>query len=307
MGLSNQERYSKILWTVKNIEDLLNNLRPEYGNEKLKSFCGKLWPALLNKESNSCFWVIGGGFDAASFGDGGFLFEALDVHRQELKKEEDIFKCGENHIENNLILRSMIGDWQGTEATVVEIYQWIENFYYAVNRYQDDFSDSAINIKNIVANLKGEIFSIISRNNKYFRGYLLCQIFNKVIDVYDDSCPLTRMINTEHLFHDFKLQEEPFQKTEDLFEAWQEIQFVYTREMTISKRILLFLCCLGRRAGEPCKQSRIKKYLIGVVEEGNLQEVLDWCGEQYKMYKQIEQERLDQHREHSFCSLTSKY
>ena len=304
MGLSNQERYSKILWTVKNIEDLLANLRPEYGNRKLKSFSGKLWPALLNEESNSCFWLTGGGFDSTSFEDGGFLFEALDVHRQELKNQNDILQYGKNYIENNLNLRSMIGDWQGTESTVVEIYQWIENFYYAVNRYKDEFSDGAINIKNIVANLKGEIFSIISRDNKYFRGYLLYQIFNKVIDAYDDDCPLTKMINAEYLFHNFKLQDEPFQKTEDLLEAWQEIQHVSNHEMTISKRILLFLCCLGRKVAEPYKQSKIKKHLAGVVEEEKLQEVLDWCSEQYKLSKQMARET---NTERAFCLLTSKY
>ena len=305
MGLSNSERYSKMLWSVKNIEDKLANLKESYNNEKLKSFSGKLWPALLNQENNSLFWIAGGGFDTSSFEGGGFLFEAMSVHKPE--KPSIFDNLSKNYIENNLQLARIIGEWQGTEATVIEVYQWVEHFYYGINRYQDEFSSQWSELKSVVANLKGELFNIISRDPIYLRGYLLFNLLGKCIDKYNDDCPLSQMILNNHLFHHFKLQDEEFQPTEDLMEAWREIQFKYTREIPLNNRILLVLSLLGRRIGDPYNQKCIKKSLNSVIPEKDLKEVFDFCSEKLRIYKEKQNESHERCREHQFCHLTSEY
>ena len=304
MGLSNTERYSKIVWSVKNIENLLSNLKG-YQTESLQKFKGTLWPALLNEESNSLFWFCGGGFDSDSFGDGGFLCEALSVHKPEEKN--DWFGNSENYIENNLKLSHILGGINSEKGAVVEIYQWVENFYYAANRYSDEFSDGIAEIKNVISNLKGELFNVISEDEDYLRGYLLQKILAKCIDSYNKDCPLTKLINEDYLFHHFQLQEAPFHDVKDLLEAWADIQFTYQREIPLQKRIFFTLTCLGRRVGCPSRQKKIRESLNGVVNSALLEEVLAWCAEQEGVRQKITGEQSETRREYQFCHLTSKY
>lgn len=304
MGLSNEERYSKILWTVKNIEDKLAELKKDYGNDKLKSFSGKLWPALLNNDSNGGFWLFGGGFSKTEF-EGGFLCEALSVHKP--AEKDPFFSSEKNYIESNLHLPSIIGDYNSTESTLVEIYQWIENFYYAANRYKDEFSEVMPELKNLIANLKGELFNIISRDSIYLRGYLLYQILSKCIEIYDEECPLTKLINENYLFHNFKLQDEIYHKTENLLNTWREIQFKYTRDIPLDERIYIVLALMGRKIGGLYEQNKIRKQIISFVDETKLNEVFDYCQAQKELEQQLSKESLDRHIENKFCQLTDKY
>jgi hypothetical protein len=302
MGLSNQERYSKILWSVKNIENLLSGLKG-YSTEKLQKFQGKLWPALLNGDSNSSFWLCGGGFDSDDFSNGGFLCEALSANKPE--EEESWFRRDErNYIENNLKLSHILGGINSEKGAVVEIYQWVEHFYYAANRYQDEFSTGMSDIKNLISNLKGELFSIISGDEDYLRGYLLQKILEKCIDVYDDDCPLTKLINKEYLFHHFQLQEAPFHDVKDLMEAWRDIQFTYQRDIPLAKRVFFVLACFGRRIGCPSRQKAIIAALDGVVDSGSLTEVLTWCNEQEEIRKNQQEQSFQ--NDYKFCQLTYK-
>jgi hypothetical protein len=304
MGLSNEERYSKILWTVKNIEDKLAELKKDYSNDKLKSFSGKLWPALLNNDSNGGFWLFGGGFSKTEF-EGGFLCEALSVHKP--AEKDPFFSSEKNYIESNLHLPSIIGDYNSTESTLVEIYQWIENFYYAANRYKDEFSEAMPELKNLIANLKGELFNTISRDPIYLRGYLLYQIFSKCIEIYDKECPLTKLIDENYLFHNFKLQDKVYHKTENLLNTWREIQFKYTRDIPLDERIYIVLALMGRKIGDDYRQKEIKKQILPFVDEVKLNEVFDYCKTQKELEKQLSKESLDRHIERKFCQLTDKY
>jgi CRISPR/Cas system CSM-associated protein Csm2 small subunit len=305
MGLSTSERYSKVLWTVQAIEDKLRHLSLEYGNTELKSFSGKLWPALLNNCVNKSFWITDGGFYQSSFSGGGFLCEALGANKP---SKPDLWQTSaNNYIDNNLQLSRILGDSRETKSVVVEIYQLIENFYYAVNRYEDEFSNGMPELENVIANLKGELFNIISRDQEYLRGYLLFQLFDKSIDKYNADCPLSQAINRHCLFHNFGLQKEPFHKVEDLLEAWTEIQFKYTREIPLSKRILLTLALMGRRIGELYQQKNIQILIKDHVGETQLKEVFDYCSEQLVIYKEEQKASYQRFREHQFCQLTSEY
>lgn len=298
MGLSNKERYSKIVWSIKNIEELLGHIKG-YRTNNITQYKGKLWPAFLNGEANAGYWIFGGGFDCEFFKEESLLCEALSVH----KPEENLFpRDSENYIQENLNLSRILGGRSSRFGAVVEIYRWIENFYYAVNRYDDEFSNSILELKSVISNLRGDIFVEISENADYFRGFLLFNILQKCIDQYNDDCPLTKMIVRHHFFHHFRLRED--YKAEDLFETWKEIQFSHTKDIPLQKRIFLTLCCFGRKIGEEYSAKMVKESIGEFVNETLLDEVLTYCAKQEKEFVEKAKGFGDQF---NFCYLTSDY
>lgn len=305
MGLSNEERYGKIVWTVKRLKTLLNNLSAGYPVEDLKAYRDKLWPALLNTESNSGYWVFGGGFDQTSF-SGGFLYEIFDNHARKLKypspiddTETDERKI-QNLISRNIEVSGVLGD---DEGIVVEIYQNVENFYYAVNRYQDEFSENFKELKTLISNMKGELFEIMSCNPVYFRGYLLSKILQKVICPYTDDA-VKKVIVDNWLYHDLKLTKEL--KTEVLWDMWKDLQFKKASEITLEQRFLCLITCMDRRLGS---KSYMRKTIFDTLKEfvdpEKLNKALDKCEESHKLSKQIIEERFNRSSNH--CHLTNTF
>ena len=292
MGLSNGERYSKILWSVKNIEDQLKEVEDR---KNISAFSGKLWSALLNKESNSGFWIMGGGFDSERFNEGTFLCEALSVHIERMNNKNDEFRKRleeKDPLVESIRIQNIIGD---KNAPLVLIYQWIENFYYAVNRYDDEFSESLPELKSRIANLKGELFSVFSDDEVFAKAYLLNQILDKCVDKYDIDCPLAIMLEEHYLYHGFKLSRN--HSLEDLALTWKAIQF--EKEIPLEKRALITLCVLGGRVGEAHNRRKVEKSLDGHVNPNRLAEVLDWCKEQNEKNKAD-----NEYRPYDFCALT---
>lgn len=292
MGLSNEERYSKILWSVKNIEDQLKEVKD---HENISAFSGKLWSALLNKESNSGFWITGGGFDSERFSGGEFLCEALSVHIERMNNKKDEFRKRleeKDPLVESIRPQNIIGD---KNAPLVLIYQWIENFYYSVNRYDDELSESLPELKSHIANLKGELFSVFSDDDVFVKAYLLNQILAKCIDQYDIDCPLTIMLEEHYLYRGFKLRRNHY--LEDLALTWKAIQF--EKEIPLEKRALITLCVLGGWVGDEHSSRKVAKSLSGHVNPDRLAEVLDWCKEQNEKNK-ADNEYLP----YDFCALT---
>lgn len=302
MGLSNQERYGKIVWSIKNIKNLLNSLESGYPANDLKKYKDKLWPALLNSEGNSGYWVFGGGFDQTSF-EGGFLYEILSSHTHNLDRLNDKESSDDNEL-YEIINRNIqvSGVLPRTESLIVQIYEWIENFYYAVNRYKDDFSDKFKDIKSLISNMKGELFEIMSCDPIYLRAYLLSKILKKVICPYSDD-PVRKFIVDNWLYHDLKLTSEL--KTEVLWNIWKDIQFKNPSEIHIGDRFLYIITCMHDRLGSKSHmKDKIYETLREFVDSDELKKALDKCEESYKMKKQNEAEQIKQS---DWCALTNTY
>ena len=307
MGLSNQERYGKILWTVKKLEELLGNLKDGYTFRKLKSYQTKLWPALLNNEKCNHFWLTGDGFSQHKF-DGGFLYEAFEEQVDNMKlfnideptSEKDDARSFREFLVNRIQITSLVS---GNESIVIECYQYIQNFYYAVNRYDDEMSNGFDDLKSLISNIKGELFNIISAHPVYFRAYLLSQIYDKIICFYTDD-EIKKFIMDNTLYHDLSLRGDL--STDFLFNTWKKIQFTPRNEISVEDRLLIIIECIGRRFGSSSfKIPRIQEQLKDLVDPEKLKNALDKCLNDYKLYKEGESERT--RKQYNYCNLTKNY
>lgn len=304
MGLSNEERYGKIVWSVKKLKDLINSLPSGYIHRHLKTYEDKLWPALLNADSNSGYWIFGGGFEQTSF-SGGFLFEIFDKHTLELKNPSSVDESENDDAIYDVISRNIqaSGVLPHEESLIVQIYEWIENFYYAVNRYQDEFSDNFKDIKCLISNMKGELFGIMSCNRIYLRAYLQSNILKKVICPYTDD-PVRKLLVDKWLYHDLKLT--PELKTEVLWDMWKNLQFKKQSEIHLEDRFLTIITCMDRRLGSKSyMRKEIFERLREFVDSEKLNAALDKCEESDKVSKQKEADRVK--NDIGWCSLTHTY
>lgn len=305
MGLSNEERYGKIVWTVKQLKTLLNNLSAGYPAENLKAYTDKLWPALFNAESNSGYWVFGGGFDQTYF-NGGFLYEIFDNHTFKLRYPSPVDDTETDESKMQDLISSNIqasGILAGNESIIVQIYENIENFYYAVNRYNDMFSENFKDLKSLISNMKGELFDIMSCNSIYLRAYLQSSILKKVICPYMDD-PIKKFLVDDWLYHDLKLTKEL--KTEVLWDMWKDLQFKRASEITLEQRFLYLITCMDSRLGSKSyKRKEIFDILKEFVDPEKLNQALDKCEESYKLSKQKEDDRAK--NPHNFCYLTKTF
>ncbi len=304
MGLSNEERYGKIIWTVKKLKELINMLGSGYTYRELKTYEDKLWPALLNKEGNSGYWVFGGGFDQTSF-KGGFLQEIFNNHTHELKHPTPTEDEPADVSMTDLISRNIqaSGVLPHEESLIVQIYEWIENFYYSVNRYQDEFSESFKDLTSLISNIKGELFGIMSCNPIYLRAYLQSNILKKVICPYTDD-PVKKFIVDKWLYHELKLT--PELNTQALWNMWKDLQFKKQSEISLEDRFLTIITCMDRRLGS---KSYMRKEIVDRLKEfvdpEKLNAALDKCEESHKMANQVNDDRVK--NSHDYCHLTNTY
>ena len=308
MGLSDQERYGKILWTVKKLEELLSGLKDNYTFKKLKTYQTKLWPAMLNNERCNHFWITGDGFSQNKF-DGGFLYEAFQeqVDNMKLFNIDDVASLEadeEPSFRDLLVDRVQITSLvSGDENIIIECYQYIQNFYYAVNRYDDEMSKQFEDLKSLISNIKGELFSIISAHPIYFRAYLLSQIYNKIICFYTED-EIKKFIVDTTLYHNLSLREDL--SSDFLFNTWKKLQFKPRDEISVEDRLLILIECIGRRLGSYSNQiTRIQEQLKDLVDPEKLKNALDKCVSDYKLYKEAESERC--RSTYQYCHLTDNY
>jgi len=298
MGLSNQERYGKILWTVKKLENLLSGLKDNYTFKKLRSYQTKLWPALLNNERCNHFWLVEDGFSQNKF-DGGFLYEAFQeqVDNMKLFDEKRSFR---NLLVDRVQITSLV---TGDESIIIECYQYIQNFYYAANRYDDEMSKGLDDLKSLISNIKGELFSIISVHPIYFRAYLLSQIYNKIICLYKED-EIKKFIVDNTLYYNLSLREDL--SSDFLFNTWKKLQFKLQDEISVEDRLLILIECIGRRLGSYSNQiTRIQEQLKDLVDSEKLKNALDKCVSDYKLYEEAESERCRSN--YQYCHLTNNY
>lgn len=257
MGLSNQERYKKIAWAIHNIEQELKYLKDTYESSEIKKYSGKLWPAFLNESGNSAFWITGGSFDSDHLEGCDLISTAFEAHMEKLlneknkQKGEFVWESKEDYLERSIRMENLIsGD--GAARKIVIIWKHIEAFLYAVNRYHDEMSQSLTPIKNIISNMQGDLFTIFSRDDRYFKAYLMNRILEKCVNIYDDEDIIAKTIRDGNFHHHFHVDE--YTDGASLMDMWTKIQFQSEQEIETNTKILYVVRCMGRRIADHKKR-----------------------------------------------------
>lgn len=205
MGLSNEERTTKMTWAVHYLTAAARKLPPGYNT--VKTPCDRLWHALLGKVSNPTHWVFGSSADNPIGGAASPWSIALEGYFEDdrnreppterTKEHNDYYKDPKADMPYDLerdILRMVnlhallaLPDDKGLD-TVYEIYARTEDISYALRRYNDDYRRSFADLDTLVSDIQGACFSIFATHEDYARAYLLDQILTH--GIYTDACPI---------------------------------------------------------------------------------------------------------------------
>jgi hypothetical protein len=238
MGESTEERYIGILESVEQITFLASQLNPhEY--ETLIKHAEKLWPAL---RSPNCHDRMHGYNQTSDFSLSSGNITSYEnptfVAFQKVKKEyaDDI----------------SIDLWDDR----TNLSQWLD-IDYVVNNNQlslviniskciedDNFTKRFEKVNSIVSLIEREIYLVFRDRHEVYDAWIMSNILNKVIDVFDDTDILGKFIKSN--IHDFRLSEQTDGKalSECYFDKIQKKCYV---DFTLTDRLEVLLTILGRR------------------------------------------------------------
>lgn len=313
MGLSNNERFEKIVYSITNIIEKAEGLTSKF--DKLKNLTQELWPAFLGRESNGLFWIIGGGFSSSNLTEANLLSVAF---KQQMIREdrEDVFlrpkKEGESYSDSSGCRKTLdrmldIGYLASNQevSNIIEINQWIENLAYALCRYDDDFSESLLALNKIIRKMQGELFNIIRNDATYFRAWLLKNIISKCLNVWSDDI-VSKWVRKDNIHHSLTLSDK--HETQELQETFFYLQNKSYKEITTQEKLLILLA-LCRHRFHYKHQFENLKLLVEAhnsssedkIDESKLIEVFNWCKEQ-----KVECDKTISSSVHRYCYLTDE-
>lgn len=313
MGLSNNERFEKIAYSITNILAQAENLKDDYLYSKIKILIDDLWPNFLGKSVNRAFWITGGGFDSQSFSEGSLLCLAF---KEQMPQKEDSLDNEDEEGEYNDSFKAMkvvdsmlkITTLANNQelAAIIEIHKWIENLTYALCRYDDDFSKNLWPLNKIVRKIQGELFDIIRGNSDFYRAWLLANIVDKCVNVYDKNDFVAKWVRKQNIHHDLRLMGNQEHKLEELQEVYFDLQPKNTEEIGVKKRLFILLALCGRRYEYDHQFKELKEMAETYNQNSNpkisldkLQEIFCWCKEQKKQYS-------DNRTYETYCELSGQ-
>lgn len=179
MGLSNEERYSKMTFACHNLYQLRTSFKDQYGFENLYDLLNKVWPSLLNNYSNNSLWFLGTDFeDERPNSENSAWTVALGSELYALNREVSggIDLDGIELIEDDLrmidfVYRSDAYDYEKL-AKLAEVYQWTEAAFYGLRRYRDDFEAEFSKLNDVLSNIQGECFKHFTENDVFTKAFL---------------------------------------------------------------------------------------------------------------------------------------
>ena len=234
MGLSDQERTSRITWGLVRLNVLRRKLqkldrsnRDEVLQEIIKLLDG-CWHSFIGKESNALHWIIGSSSSQTVDADDQSLWAMAIRHNlpqmqnwyspdgkaEFLEEKEYDSSLKSSFVDDFLIIPKLLEySFEGNErAIVAEIYQNLEDVIYALRRYNDDYLEQRQEFSENISKLFGLCFEHLSKGDDFAKAYVLNQIcllicgnqyyYFKKEDQWDS---VVKIITQLRLFHDMIL------------------------------------------------------------------------------------------------------
>lgn len=294
MGLSDEERYVKILYSVKAITET-----PLSGHDKIKKLISQLWEAFLPTDSNSGLWLFGGEWDNNHFDQQSLLMIAFDKWQDFYKEKDEEFK-----LRTNYDFGWLCSDYEVSK--IVEISRWLENIFYAVDRYDDKFSKQYADLAKICRKIQIEIFLVVHGNPEFYKTWMLYHIIDKCRDDYGDDF-VSQISHQQYWHHDLKLRGHRISHSgEELQAAFLYTQPLSRHKIPIQIRLSLLLALMAGSYHYKHNHRDLIRAIEIHNEKGddlvNLDEIkklLEWCQAQ----KEVE---AGFYRYVSYCELTGQ-
>lgn len=240
MGLSDSERFEKIVYSISGIKQNSRKLSPKYS--ELKSLCDNLWFNLLKGESNDSLWLTGGQFDQYFFDKTSLLAIAFGENAIEAIQDEQEEDSENVRLSNFISLSYIINDCE--LGSIINIHQWVDNLTYALCRHQDEFLKTFSDLNKNVRDIQGELFEIISKNSSFYKTWLIKNIINKCLDLWSDDV-VTTWFKSQYIYHLLRLRGDHDLK--ELQDTYFYLQNKTRKDIKIETRLLILLVLCGRK------------------------------------------------------------
>jgi hypothetical protein len=236
MGLSDQERRGNLYYNIDQMVSLGDSLRDKSRRytrtvelKKLLNLLDRLWPAFLGSTSNGLHWIMGSSASNKVTGENKSPWDTrIAAMIEDVQKESQENDEIPNRDEFDY------ADWWGIERLlpgdetqkIYEIFAWSEQVIYSLRRYGDEFLESLKELSDLIASIQGECFHLFHEDRKYLRAYLIHNILELAVNMYDDNDIVTQMVKKQHWHHNFANKTDidheealPTIKLLDMFEA----------------------------------------------------------------------------------------
>jgi hypothetical protein len=307
MGLSNEERYNKIIYSINNIVELSDSLSQD--TAKLKKLAGSLWYAFLKKDSNGAFWIFGSELSNDYMPAGslvGAAFEAHKPHKEafEADSEEDTYYDHYKVLKHFVDIEQLLDK---EKRAVLLIHLHTQNIAYALCRYKDEFMDRFEDLNFLIRTMQGECFNLMKEDNDYVHAWMLHNLCDKVYTMKEDDI-VNQWWTNDCNSHDIRIHHDKFDEVFNLFKKYQ------FRTLTVQDRIDITLVLMGAKYGEFEHQHKkfvetVNAYNEKHVSRGedsvplvNVQAIED----AFKAGKEAKAKKLDEPYERE-CSFTHNY
>ncbi len=247
MGLSNEERYDKICYSIGHIDKLATDLKGKSHRDysKLNKLCSSLWYNFLKTDADGLFWIMGSDLGNEYMGTGltsaafcchapsrGDTLEDLCNERRKTDKYYDHYKVLSDFFDMDRLLEK-------EKRAVMLIYAHTQNIAYALCRYRDEFLKSYEDLNILRCQIQGECFQLMKADKDYAYAWMVHQLCNKIYTL-DEKDIVNQWWTKQCIPHHVKLVSN---KYDEICAAFTKYQF---RKLTVQDRIDLSLIVIDK-------------------------------------------------------------
>lgn len=194
MGLSDEERITKVYWCIHHLSQLKFS---EYGYEGLNEKIAQVWPAIQNSSSNG----IGSELDQERFDQGIYAsaFQGVIEHFRP-KEEENSWEKSKYFQFYQTYLPDRTKWLSGDASSLMKLAGIIAGYYYAANRYDDKLAQKLKNTSDLLAQMQGIIYQHFSSNPIFLEAWMAEKIIHRCWK-HNDQDLIDSWIVEENLHH----------------------------------------------------------------------------------------------------------